>query len=133
MKLKLPRRPTLLHRPSRNGSLGRLAAAGGVAIELLIRLCGWSAILFVFAIFFFVFREAAPLLFGKLNLVEFFTSTDWQPSSDVRPAVRHPGAAGRHAVGHGAGDGDGRAAGAGSGGVHLRVLRGAASRKRSRS
>lgn len=55
------------------------------AIELLIRLCGWSAILFVFAIFFFVFREAAPILTGKLNLIEFFTSARWQPSSDVRP------------------------------------------------
>jgi len=55
------------------------------AIEWLIRLCGWSAILFVFSIFFFVFREAAPVLFGKLNLIEFFTSTRWQPSSEVRP------------------------------------------------
>ncbi|MBU4272165.1 MAG: phosphate ABC transporter permease subunit PstC [Planctomycetes bacterium] len=54
-------------------------------IEWIIRLCGWSAILFVFSIFFFVFREAAPVLFGKLNLIEFFTSTRWQPSSDVRP------------------------------------------------
>jgi phosphate transport system permease protein len=55
------------------------------AIELLIRLCGWSAILFVFSIFFFVFWVAAPVLFGKLNLIEFFTSTRWQPSSEVRP------------------------------------------------
>jgi phosphate transport system permease protein len=54
-------------------------------IEWLIRLCGWSAILFVFAIFFFVFREGAPLLFGKLNLVEFFTSTNWRPNSRVEP------------------------------------------------
>ena len=54
-------------------------------IEWGIRICGWSAILFVAAIFFFVLREAAPMLFGKLNLVEFFTSTDWQPTSDVRP------------------------------------------------
>ena len=54
-------------------------------IELLIRVCGWSSILFVAAIFFFVLREAAPMLFGKMNLVEFFTSTDWQPTSDVRP------------------------------------------------
>ena len=38
------------------------------AIEWIIRLCGWSAILFVFSIFFFVFRDAAPVLFGKLNL-----------------------------------------------------------------
>jgi len=54
-------------------------------IEGLIRLCGWSAILFVFSIFFFVFWVAAPVLFGKLNLIEFFTSARWQPSSDVRP------------------------------------------------
>jgi phosphate transport system permease protein len=55
----------------------------------VIWLCGWSAILFVAAIFFFVFKEAAPVLFGsgeeKLNLVEFFTSVDWQPSSEIRP------------------------------------------------
>jgi phosphate transport system permease protein len=54
-------------------------------IELIIRVCGWSSILFVAAIFFFVLYFAAPMLFGKLNLVEFFTSTDWQPTSDVRP------------------------------------------------
>lgn len=54
-------------------------------IEWIIRLCGWSAILFVFSIFFFILREAAPALFGKLNLVEFFLSARWQPSSDVRP------------------------------------------------
>jgi len=55
------------------------------AIEWIIRLCGWSAILFVFAIFFFIFREAAPALFGKVNLIEFFTSTQWQPDSEVQP------------------------------------------------
>jgi phosphate transport system permease protein len=54
-------------------------------IEWLIRLCGYSAILFVFGIFFFVLREALPVLGGKLNLVEFLTSTQWQPSSEVRP------------------------------------------------
>jgi phosphate transport system permease protein len=53
-------------------------------VELAIRLCGWSAILFVAAIFFFVFREAAPV-FGELNLWEFFTSPNWIPSSEVRP------------------------------------------------
>jgi phosphate transport system permease protein len=55
-------------------------------IEWMIRLCGWSAIFFVFAISFFVFLTGVPVLFGgKLNLVEFFTSARWQPSSDVRP------------------------------------------------
>ncbi|MCL4205706.1 MAG: phosphate ABC transporter permease subunit PstC [Pirellulaceae bacterium] len=53
-------------------------------IEWIVRLCGWSAIVFVFAIFFFVFREGAPLLFGNLDLVEFFTSPNWRPDSEVR-------------------------------------------------
>ena len=44
-------------------------------IEWLIRLCGWSAILFVFAIFFFVFVEAASDAVRQAELVEFFTST----------------------------------------------------------
>lgn len=55
------------------------------AVEWIIRLCGWSAILFVFAIFFFVFREGAPILFGELNLVEFLGSQSWRPTSIVRP------------------------------------------------
>lgn len=54
-------------------------------IEWIIRLCGWSAIFFVFAIFFFVFWEAMPALFGGVNLIEFFTSTRWQPTSEIRP------------------------------------------------
>ena len=46
----------------------RLSRLAEPAIEAIIRLCGWSAILFVFAIFFFVFREGAPVLFGELDL-----------------------------------------------------------------
>jgi phosphate transport system permease protein len=53
-------------------------------VEVAIRLCGYSAILFVFSIFFFVFREALPMLTGRLDYVEFFTSIAWRPSSDVR-------------------------------------------------
>ena len=52
------------------------------AIELLIRLCGISAILFVFGIFFFVFREGAPFL-SKLDFKEFFGSINWIPNSDT--------------------------------------------------
>jgi phosphate transport system permease protein len=55
------------------------------AVEWLIRACGWSAVLFVFGILFFVFREAAPMLFGGLDLKEFFTSAEWRPTSQVRP------------------------------------------------
>jgi phosphate transport system permease protein len=50
-------------------------------IEACIRLCGISAIIFVFGIFLFVFREGAPFLFDGLDLKQFFTSTDWYPSS----------------------------------------------------
>jgi phosphate transport system permease protein len=63
----------------------RLGALAEPAIEWTIRLCGWSAIFFVFAIFFFVFREGAPFLFGKLDLWEFFTSLNWRPDSRIRP------------------------------------------------
>jgi phosphate transport system permease protein len=64
-------------------------------IEGIVRLCGWSAILLVFAIFLFVSIEAAPVLFGmsvgpdkqfRLSLTEFFTSTRWQPTSEIRAA-----------------------------------------------
>ena len=54
-------------------------------VEWIIRICGWSAILFVFAIFFFVFREGSEMLFGELNLKEFFTSPNWRPDSEVKP------------------------------------------------
>jgi phosphate transport system permease protein len=51
------------------------------AIEAVIRLCGVSAILFVFGIFFFVFREGAGFLFSGFNPREFFTSPEWYPTS----------------------------------------------------
>jgi phosphate transport system permease protein len=50
-------------------------------IEWVIRLCGISAIIFVFGIFFFVFREGSGVLFRGFDLVEFFTSPDWYPTS----------------------------------------------------
>jgi phosphate transport system permease protein len=54
-------------------------------IEWIIYICGWSAIFFVIAIFFFVFRVAAGLLFEDFNFIEFFTSAVWQPSSEIQP------------------------------------------------
>jgi phosphate transport system permease protein len=64
---------------------GRLSLVAESAIEWTIRICGWSAIFFVFAIFFFVFREGAPAIVGGLDLVEFFTSPNWRPDSRIRP------------------------------------------------
>lgn len=52
------------------------------ALEALIRLSGVSAIVFVLAIFFFIFREAAPVLFSPgFKLSEFLFSTQWFPTS----------------------------------------------------
>jgi phosphate transport system permease protein len=50
-------------------------------IEWMIRLCGISAIIFVFGIFFFVFREGSHILFRGFDLGEFFTSPEWYPDS----------------------------------------------------
>lgn len=59
----------------------RLEELAEPVIEGIIRLCGISAIIFVFGIFFFVFREGADFLFNGLNLREFLTSPEWYPTS----------------------------------------------------
>src|SRR5207237_9604454 len=48
-------------------------------IEALIRLCGWSSIIGIIAIFIFIFKEAAPTI-PKLDWVHFFTSSRWIPN-----------------------------------------------------
>ena len=53
---------------------------GEKIIEAFIRLCGISAIVFVFGIFFFVFREALPVP-DKVSLGKFLFNTDWYPTS----------------------------------------------------
>jgi phosphate transport system permease protein len=51
-------------------------------VEWLIRLCGVSAIIFVFSIFYFVFREGAGLLWGgRFSVFQFLTSIEWYPTS----------------------------------------------------
>src|SRR5258705_10532947 len=52
-------------------------------IEWIIRICGWSAIIFVIAIFVFVLIEGAPAL-SQISLKEFFTSQYWRPTSQGR-------------------------------------------------
>lgn len=59
---------------------GRVEILAERVIEALIHLCGFSAIIFVFGIFFFVFREGAPFL-AKLNIGEFLFTIDWFPTS----------------------------------------------------
>ena len=60
------------------------AIVGERVLETVIRLSGISAIIFVLAIFFFVFREALPVLFnGHFDLSQFLFSTKWYPTSEV--------------------------------------------------
>jgi len=114
---QIPDRPGRGAAPARRpkrASRGLTAIVGEKLIEFIIRLCGISAILFVFGIFFFVFREAAPLFFEKhkapaqdavaverhvddhspaakqFSLKEFLFSKEWYPTSqsNVRYGVR---------------------------------------------
>ena len=48
-------------------------------IEWLIKLCGWSSILGITAIFIFIVKEAAPMV-PRLDYGEFFTSDRWIPN-----------------------------------------------------
>lgn len=53
---------------------------GEKVIEAFIRVSGISAIVFVFGIFFFVFREALPVP-AKVTINKFLLNTDWFPTS----------------------------------------------------
>ena len=60
------------------------AVVGERALEALIYLCGFSAIIFVLGIFFFVFKEAFPILGRKLfSVSQFLFSEQWYPTSEV--------------------------------------------------
>lgn len=55
-------------------------------IELLIRVCGISAVIFVFAIFFFIFWEGKGfLLGGDFDFWKFLTTKEWYPASESNP------------------------------------------------
>jgi phosphate transport system permease protein len=69
----------------------RLSTVTEPLVELAIKICGWSAILFVALIFLFIFVEAAPALWGPVPLTELFTSAAWHPESEV--GVRYGAAA----------------------------------------
>ncbi|MBN1601445.1 MAG: phosphate ABC transporter permease subunit PstC [Chitinispirillaceae bacterium] len=71
----IPKRVKRVGRP-------RWAIIGEQALELLIRISGISAIVFVLAIFFFVFKEALPVLYShNFSIKEFLFSTQWYPTS----------------------------------------------------
>jgi phosphate transport system permease protein len=55
--------------------------------EAVVRVCGVSAVTFVFGIFFFVFREAAGLLWGgHIGLGAFLTGAEWNPGAVAGPS-----------------------------------------------
>jgi phosphate transport system permease protein len=57
---------------------------GERGLEGVIYLCGISAIIFVLGIFFFVFKEAFPILLNKhFSLSQFLFSEQWYPTSEV--------------------------------------------------
>jgi len=55
----------------------------GRLMVVLIYACGLSAILFVFGIFFFVFREGYPFMRDRIDWGEFFFSPEWYPNSET--------------------------------------------------
>jgi phosphate transport system permease protein len=60
------------------------AVVGERALEMVIYLCGISAIIFVLGIFFFVFKEAFPILRNPhFSLSQFLFSEQWYPTSEV--------------------------------------------------
>lgn len=60
------------------------AVTGERGLEVLIYLCGISAIIFVLGIFFFVFKEAFPVLGSeKFSLGQFLFSDQWYPTSEI--------------------------------------------------
>ena len=79
--LRNPAGDTSVSRRPRRASLSILCER---LIESLIHVCGISSIFFVFAIFFFVFREGAPVL-GKLDLQKFLFTPYWYPTSLGQP------------------------------------------------
>jgi phosphate transport system permease protein len=75
-------KPPMAKRPRPKRKFWVIAAER--CFEGLIRLSGISAIVFVLAIFFFIFREAVPVLFtGEFDVFEFLFSTKWYPTSMV--------------------------------------------------
>jgi phosphate transport system permease protein len=85
-----PMQPTPLPEPVeqdlivRNTTRPIWGVLGERAVEILIYLCGISAIIFVFGIFFFVFKEAFPVLGNpRFSLRQFLFSDQWYPTSEL--------------------------------------------------
>jgi phosphate transport system permease protein len=74
--------PDAIPKPVKRVGRPRWAIIGEQSLELLIRISGISAIIFVLAIFFFVFKEALPIFYNEnFSIREFLFSTQWYPTS----------------------------------------------------
>lgn len=67
----------------RSGLRRLLSSLSERTIIGLIFICGFSAIIFVFSIFYFIFKEGYPFFFERFRFMEFFFSSEWYPTSDV--------------------------------------------------
>jgi phosphate transport system permease protein len=78
MTTDTPPVPTSQRRPTRS----RWAVGAEKLLEALIHVSGVSAIVFVLAIFAFVFRVAAPVLVSEhFHILQFLFSPEWYPTS----------------------------------------------------
>lgn len=50
-------------------------------VEFIIKAGGYSSIILIAAILFFIVKESFPFLVGRFNFSEFFFSTNWNPAS----------------------------------------------------
>jgi len=54
-------------------------------VQAIVFIGGISTIIFIIGIFIFIAREGAEFAFGKLDWVQFFTSSRWRPTSEYNP------------------------------------------------
>jgi phosphate transport system permease protein len=54
-------------------------------VQILVFICGISAIFFIISIFVFITKEGLGFVFDTLDLKEFFTSPYWAPSDEDDP------------------------------------------------
>ncbi|PID46608.1 MAG: phosphate ABC transporter permease subunit PstC [Proteobacteria bacterium] len=55
------------------------------AVQALVFVCGISAIIFIIGIFVFISKEGIEFIWGAFDFSEFFFSTKWRPTSEVKP------------------------------------------------
>ena len=73
--------PPLLVRAARRAGW---IVGGEKALEVIIHLCGISAIVFVLGIFVFVLKEALPIFYkDEFSLSQFLFSEQWYPTSEL--------------------------------------------------